>query len=135
MDEADKYADRISLMSLGRIITSGTPEELKALVGGDKVALKVSSAFKALSTLSKLNYVIVSKVDKEEVEFIVSRSVETLPKVLKELMSNGVEIYEIKIHEASLDEVFIKLTGKSTLQEVGRIREVVSTRRMIRRGG
>jgi len=135
MDEADKYADRISLMSSGKIITSGTPEELKALVGGDKVLLKVSNVSETLSTLSKLNYVVVSKVNNGEVEFIVNRSAEALPKVLKELMSNGVEVDEIKIHEASLDEVFIKLTGRSALQEVGRIREVISARRMIRRGG
>ncbi|MEM4487145.1 MAG: hypothetical protein QW116_07955, partial [Zestosphaera sp.] len=58
-----------------------------------------------------------------------------LPLILERLYRGGFKVTEVKIHEATLDEVFIKLTGRRISDEFGRIKEVVGMRRMIRRGG
>jgi hypothetical protein len=49
----------------------------------------------------------------------------------------GIAVLEARVVEASLDDVFIKLTGKGISEEEERelIRDILSTRRMIRRGG
>ncbi|MFP3286725.1 MAG: hypothetical protein RXP86_05700, partial [Acidilobus sp.] len=60
-----------------------------------------------------------------------------LPKIIEGLYSADIKVLEARVVEASLDDVFIKLTGRgiSEEEERERVREVLSTRGMIRRGG
>uniref|UniRef100_A0A7C1E4K5 DUF4162 domain-containing protein n=1 Tax=Fervidicoccus fontis TaxID=683846 RepID=A0A7C1E4K5_9CREN len=58
-----------------------------------------------------------------------------LPRVIEGLYSRGVAVLEARAVEATLDDVFIKLTGRRISEdEHGRVKEVLSTRRAIRRG-
>lgn len=136
MDEADKYADYITLLNQGRIVARGSPNELKSLVEGDKVSITFRGpAEKLAETLSGLSGVSVTSVNEDHAELLTNNTAVVLPMLVERLYRSGFRVTEIKIHEATLDEVFIKLTGRRISDEFGRIREVVGMRRMIRRGG
>lgn len=136
MDEADKYADYITLLNQGRIVAHGSPNELKSLVEGDRVSITYRGpAEKLAETLSGLPGVSVASVNEDHAELLTSNTAVVLPLLVERLYRGGFRVTEIKIHEATLDEVFIKLTGRRISEEFGRIREVVGMRKMIRRGG
>jgi ABC-2 type transport system ATP-binding protein len=137
MDEADKYADRVSLIDRGRIVAEGTPAELKRLYGYDKIVLRVTGDVeKARDVLSRFKCAI-SVNSNGEFTLIVSEPTTLLPKVIEALHDMGIGVIEVRVVEASLDDVFIKLTGRGIAEE-GRgegFREALATRRMIKRGG
>jgi len=137
MDEADKYADRVSLIDRGRIVAEGTPAELKRLYGYDKIVLRVTGDVeKARDVLSRFKCAI-SVNSNGEFTLIVSEPTTLLPKVIEALHDMGIGVIEVRVVEASLDDVFIKLTGRGIAEE-GRVegfREALATRRMIKRGG
>ncbi|MCS7110693.1 MAG: ABC transporter ATP-binding protein [Ignisphaera sp.] len=136
MDEADRYADYIALMNRGVIVARGKPEELKHNVNVDRITLKIAMNISgALSILSRMEGITILEVNGDTIEFSASSASRTLPKILEELFKNDLKVYEIKIREATLDDVFIKLTGrKLSEKELGRYREIITTRKMIRRG-
>ncbi|MEM0038588.1 MAG: ABC transporter ATP-binding protein [Zestosphaera sp.] len=136
MDEADKYADYITLLNQGRVVAHGSPSELKNLVEGDKVSITFRGpAGKLADALSGLPGVTVTASSDDHAELLTSNTAMALPLILERLYRGGFKVTEVKIHEATLDEVFIKLTGRRISDEFGRIKEVVGMRRMIRRGG
>ncbi|MCX8199213.1 MAG: ATP-binding cassette domain-containing protein [Sulfolobales archaeon] len=135
MDEADKYADSISLLNQGNVVAQGTPNDLKNLVGGDKVSIVFKgSADKVAEIVSTIPGVLATDVKDDYLELTISDIATTLPLVIEKLYGNGLAIREFKVREVSLDEVFIKLTGRRISDELGRIRDVMSMRRMISRG-
>jgi len=138
MDEADKYANYVTLLNQGRVVTHGAPSELKRLVEGNRVLI----TFKEHADNSKLSKIISSvpgvtihSFNNDHVELVVDDVPTKLPTILEKIFANGYLVSEVKVREATLDEVFIKLTGRKITEEAGRIKEVVSVRKMIRRGG
>jgi len=137
MDEADRYAERISMINRGKIIAEGTPLELKKTYGVDKVVLRVGGdAERAKEVLSGLGFSAVAG-NNGEISVVTKEPATALPKIIEGLYSADIKVLEARVVEASLDDVFIKLTGRgiSEGEERERVREVLSTRGMIRRGG
>ncbi|MFN3268120.1 MAG: ATP-binding cassette domain-containing protein, partial [Zestosphaera sp.] len=137
MDEADKYADYVTLLNQGRVVSHGSPNELKRHVEGNKVliTLKNNTDSSRLSeVLSSVPGVTISSFDNNCLEVVVSDVPTRLPAILEKIFVSGYSVSEVKIREATLDEVFIKLTGRRISDESGRMKEVVSVRKMIRRG-
>lgn len=134
MDEAERYADMITLMNKGKVIRSGTADDLKSIIGGDRVSIKVSNVEKVLEIVSHFNDISLKYTSDNEVVLLVDKPHVNLPLILKSIESEGIEIKELKIKEASLDDVFMALTGKSTGEGVGRMKDLLSERKMIRRG-
>ncbi len=136
MDEADKYADSISLLNQGKLVAKGAPGDLKKLVGGDRVSIVLKEPInKALEAISSVPGVLATHVEDDCLNLTISDIATTLPLIIEKLYGSGIAIRELKVHEASLDEVFIKLAGRKISNELGRIKDVESVRRMIRRGG
>ncbi|MFP3242787.1 ATP-binding cassette domain-containing protein [Caldisphaera sp.] len=137
MDEADKYADMVSIINRGKIIAEGRPLELRKAYGVDKIVLRIDGDVdKAKEILSGLDF--NARTDNNgEISIVVKEPSAALPKVIENLNISGITVLEARIVEASLDDVFIKLTGEGMFEEEGmeRIRDVLSTRGMIRRGG
>lgn len=138
MDEADKYANYVTLLNQGKVVAHGTPSELKKLIEGNRVVI----TFKEHTDNSKLSGVIssipgvtISSFDNDRVELVVDDISTKLPAILEKIFTSGHSISKVEVREATLDEVFIKLTGRRITEEPGRIKEVVSTRKMIKRGG
>ena len=104
LEEADAYADRIILMSHGRIVADGAPTEIKATVGGRIIRATLPGV--ALPELHALDG--VTSVDRkgDAVTLICSDSDATL----RGLLTSYPFIRDIEVRGAGLEEAFLELT-------------------------
>ncbi len=112
MDEAEK-ADRIAVIDHGKIVAIDTPENLKKIVGHDIISVKTEDNDKATQEL-KLRYQIEATRDGEGLTFEVANGEEFLPVFIKGLSTR---ILSVSLRRPSLDDVFLKLTGREIREE------------------
>ena len=112
MEEAE-VCDKIAIIDRGKIITSGTPAELKKVIGGDVIYLKTADNKKAMEDIKNLLNVEVSEMDGEI--FISSlRGDVCIPKIIREI---GESVLSVRMQRPTLNDVFLKLTGKEIRAE------------------
>ena len=114
MDEAEN-CDRIAVIDHGKIQALDTPEKLKRLVGGDKVVVTGDPALER--DISARYRVAVQRVGTgPESHFQVSDGAEFVPRVAVDFRGR---IRSIQVTPPSLDDVFLKLTGRIIREEEG----------------
>jgi len=113
MDEADYLCDRIGIIDHGKIIALDTPKALKErLGGGDIITFNVTGDLDHLrSTVSSLGYVKEIMIC-EDLAVRVENADEILFKLSKEVVKGGAKIRNISVRKPSLEDTFIKLTGR-----------------------
>jgi len=115
LDEADQLADRIAVIDGGKVIAEGTPTALKASVGGQRVLLTLAEASdiaiaaKALQPFAAGS--IIPNVGNRLLEVPVIATDGLATEVLRALDAAGVRVSYIAVRSASLDDVFLTLTG------------------------
>ncbi len=113
LDEADQLADEIVVIDRGRVIASGTPDELKAKAGTQTFAVRPADPADLATVVS-----VVSALAGEEPEVdgqlvtAPATDPELLPAAVRRLDEAGVVIAELTLRSASLNEVFLSLTGR-----------------------
>ncbi|HEX3519245.1 MAG TPA: ATP-binding cassette domain-containing protein [Solirubrobacteraceae bacterium] len=114
LEEADRLADDIVVLDRGRIVASGPPEELKARVGGERIEVTLagedglSRAAEALGAFADGQSVIAA----EELRVTVpARAGTRLVEVVRALDAAGVDALDVHRREATLDDVFLAVTG------------------------
>ncbi len=112
MDEAEK-ADRIAIIDHGKLIVIDTPEGLKKLVGKDIISVKTDDNNRAAEEI-RLRYRIETRHDSEGLTFEVAGGEEFLPTFIKEF---DTKILSVSLRRPSLDDVFLKLTGREIREE------------------
>ncbi|MCI4327672.1 MAG: ATP-binding cassette domain-containing protein [Thermoplasmata archaeon] len=118
LDEADQLCDRIAIIDHGKIIASGTPNELKDRMGGDTVEVVVAAgASDVTSVLAGLPGVLELHRSGDQYRFKCVRGESLVPKVVLACERVGVEIAGVATRKPSLDEVFLNLTGHSYREE------------------
>ncbi len=122
MEEAE-HCDRIAVIDLGQIIALDTPERLKDDVGGDIIRLETEDDDAALAEL-KERYPELEMISDPECKlcFERERGEEFVPELIREF---GVKIVSINIHRPTLDDVFLKLTGKEIRDDSGDRKEAM----------
>ena len=123
MEEADVLCNRIAIMDHGKIIAGGTPESLKNSIGGDTITLKPNDMEKAKTVFD--NYQIV---DSEMVLF-VKNAEKDMRKIFEKAEKNKIEILEIKMRKPTLNDVFLKLTGREIRDSEISAKEAMKLRR------
>jgi ABC-2 type transport system ATP-binding protein len=122
LDEADQLADRIAVIDGGRVIAEGTPTELKVSVGGQRVLLTLAEAgdtavaVKALQPFAAGSIVPNGSVSDHGVRLLEVPVIATdglATEVLRALDAAGVGVSDIAVRSASLDDVFLTLTGQA----------------------
>jgi ABC-2 type transport system ATP-binding protein len=114
LDEADALCDRIAIIDYGKIVAEGTPEELKREVAGDVVTLTVAGDLqRALDLLKDQPFVREAKLDEGSVLLYVDRGEVAMPDILRLLDGAGLTLRTIGLHRPSLDDVFLRKTGRS----------------------
>jgi len=112
MDEADN-ADRIAIIDHGKLVAMNTPERLKKIVGRDIVSVKTDDNARAAEEI-RLRYQVEARRDSDGLTFEVASGEEFLPTFIKEF---DTKILSISLRRPSLDDVFLKLTGREIRQE------------------
>ncbi len=114
LDEADALCDRIAIIDQGKIVAEGTPEELKREVAGDLVTLSVTGDQQnALDLLKGQPFVREATTEDGLVRLYVDRGETAMPSILRLIDSAGMQLLTIGLQRPSLDDVFLRKTGRS----------------------
>jgi ABC-2 type transport system ATP-binding protein len=116
MEEADQLADDIVVIDHGRQIAHGSPDELKAMVGSERIEIclpadaSVEDARRVLARYA----VDDPHVDGRTVTAAIAGGAETFTRALRSLDSEGVKLRDAGLRRPTLDDVFLALTGHAT---------------------
>src|SRR5271154_3809721 len=119
MDEAERLCDRVAVMDHGRIIALGTPKELIASIGGEQIvefALADGVALDA-AALTQIPGVESHRVHAGVHQLSVSELHTTVPPIFASLAAQGMHLTEFRTHSATLEDVFVSLTGRNLRDE------------------
>jgi ABC-2 type transport system ATP-binding protein len=122
LEEADRLADDIVVLDGGRIAAQGSPAELKARIGGERLEVTVGGADELAAAAAALGYFAsdAPSVDAEAARVIapVATGV-ALAEVVRALDAAGVATTDLHRREATLDDVFLAITDSTpTTEEV-----------------
>jgi ABC-2 type transport system ATP-binding protein len=115
MEEAERLCDRVAVMDHGRVIALGSPRELIASLGADHVvefALADGAAPPPEAALATLPGVKAARRDGPRISLTVTEAHRAVPALMLELERRGVEMTELVTHHATLEDLFLSLTGR-----------------------
>jgi ABC-2 type transport system ATP-binding protein len=116
LEEADKLCKRLSIIDAGKIVASGSPSELKADIGADSIRISLENcsrdnakAKELIKTMNNVNQI----VDSEECITVYAKNAGLLiADIVRALDSSDIRISSVTFSQPSLDDVFMKHTGK-----------------------
>ncbi len=126
MDEAERLCDRVAIMDHGRVIALGTPQQLIATVGGEDIVEFAVSA-KDVSRAPQIvlgpeHFTAIPGVQSHRVDdalhqLSVSELHTAVPRIFATLEEQGLHLSEFRTHSATLEDVFVRLTGRNLRDE------------------
>jgi len=120
MDEAERLCERIAIMDHGKEIALGTPRELIASIGAEHM-VEFSAGTVAngldLAGLQRIRGVRAIRTINGAVQLQVTELHTAVPALLDELSRQGVVLTELRTHSATLEDVFVTLTGRHLRDE------------------
>ncbi|MGA0847749.1 MAG: ATP-binding cassette domain-containing protein [Pontimonas sp.] len=115
LEEADQLADNIAVIDEGKVIAQGTSDELKLLVGGQRVEITVhdpGDVERAKDVLAPhVTGEIATGADERTLVGPVDNAAKSLQAVLKAMADAGIELNDAGMRRPTLDDVFLQLTG------------------------
>jgi ABC-2 type transport system ATP-binding protein len=119
LEEADRLADQIAIINKGRIVASGTPDELKRQVGDEVVELEFGSCEDAERAYDAVAPVAPNRqAANRELRLYFGRAAENVPELVRVLDGAGIRLQGMTIEQPSLDDVFLRVTGQALEHEV-----------------
>lgn len=112
MEEAE-HCDRIAIVDHGTVVALDTPAHLKGMVGGDVIRLKTSDNATAIRQIEE-HFGVSPREHKGELIFEIADGEELVPRIVEKI---SVRIASISVRRPTLDDVFIKLTGRAIREE------------------
>jgi ABC-2 type transport system ATP-binding protein len=117
LEEADQLADEVVVIDHGRAIAQGTPEALKRQVGGERLDVTVTDTGDVELVTGILREVCDDEPTYDpsllRLSVPVTGGAKSLVEVVRRIDAAGVDLQDINIHRATLDDVFMKLTGQA----------------------
>jgi ABC-2 type transport system ATP-binding protein len=115
LEEADELADRLAIVSRGKVVAEGTPNELKSRLSGDAVHVeladgRVDDARRILEEASAP--VETALPDGRTLVSRVPEGGHALPGILSALSGAGIPVASVSVHRPSLDDVYLHYTGR-----------------------
>lgn len=112
MDEAERLCDRVAIIDCGRIIASGSPQELIASNYQEKALEFCQPQLAADLNLGKVLGVTRMEVDESLVTLYTTEAAQTIAELMKVAAARGIAINDIIVRGASLEDVFLQYTGR-----------------------
>ena len=112
MEEAE-VCNKIAIIDNGKIIASGSPDELKKIIGGDVVSIITKDNILARDQIERLLKLQVSEKG-NELYMTCNQGETCIPELIRSL---GDKVLSVKIQRPTLNDVFLKLTGKTIREE------------------
>ncbi|MHB8531639.1 MAG: ATP-binding cassette domain-containing protein [Solirubrobacteraceae bacterium] len=114
LEEADQLCDRLAIIDNGRIVAEGTPERLKAEIGKDVVSVALDGADlaateAALQALPGLDRIVE---ERDALALYVEDGAGSIVEIVRRLDQAGIRAGAISVARPSLDDVFLKATGR-----------------------
>jgi ABC-2 type transport system ATP-binding protein len=115
LEEADRLASRLAIVDHGRIVATGSPDELKAELRGDAIVVELADGpdERAVSVLTRVPGIGESLVDGRSLRARVDRGASAVPAVLSALEGAGIGVASVTVSRPSLDDVYLRHTGRS----------------------
>jgi ABC-2 type transport system ATP-binding protein len=123
MDEAERLCDRVAIMDHGRIIALDSPEQLIASLGGEHIvefAITGTDGDRGMvdaAVLIGIAGVMSHRVDAGLHQLSVRELHSTVPLIFAALNAQGLHLSEFRTHSATLEDVFVGLTGRNLRDE------------------
>jgi ABC-2 type transport system ATP-binding protein len=118
LEEADALADRLAIIDHGRIVAEGTADALKRQVAGDVITLGVDGdREQVLATVRDQAFVREASTEDELIRLYVDQGETAVPQLLRILDGAGLRASSITLARPSLDDVFLRQTGRSLREE------------------
>jgi ABC-2 type transport system ATP-binding protein len=115
LEEADRLASRLAIVDHGRVVATGSPDELKADLRGDAIVVELADGpdERAISLLTRIPGIGESLVDGRSLRARVDRGASAVPAVLSALEGAGIGVTSVTVSRPSLDDVYLRHTGRS----------------------
>jgi ABC-2 type transport system ATP-binding protein len=117
MEEAARLCDRLAIMDHGRTIALGTPAELIASLGAEQIIEFSVIGNLDEARLSSLSGISSARLRDAKYSLTVSDAGSALPALLGELEAQKVKLESLTTHQATLEDVFVSLTGRMLREE------------------
>jgi ABC-2 type transport system ATP-binding protein len=118
MEEAERLCDHVAIMDHGTVIAQGTPRELVASIGVEHVVeFSAGDTVPDLAGVRAMPGVRDVRSENGSVLLQVTELHQAVPALLDELGRQGVPLTELRTHSATLEDVFVHLTGRHLRDE------------------
>lgn len=137
LDEADQLADRIGVIDNGKLIAQGTGDQLKDQMGGSVIELHVAEEVRddAIESLAGVSTEpAIFDHYRGSVRLPAPDGSQTLMNVVRRLDERGIAVQDVALHKPTLDDVFLKLTGRGAAEAEAESETTAPTKRRGRRG-
>jgi ABC-2 type transport system ATP-binding protein len=112
MDEAHRLCDRVAIIDHGKVIALDTPARLVASLGAENVVEFRAEPAPDVAPLESLPDVQSARVEDGSVCLTVGEVHRVVPALLRELQRQGLDLTSLVTHHATLEDVFVSLTGR-----------------------
>ncbi len=113
LEEADALCDRIAIIDHGKILVTGSPDELKSKLGGDIITLSVNEDRNISGIIEKVENVREVRRIKGEYRIKVKDGELTAPLIIEALRNEGIKVTRLSLSKPSLNDVYLEYTGRS----------------------
>ena len=113
LEEADELADRIAIIDGGKIVAEGTPDSLKASLGGESINVTLKDDAAVQQAKAQMGDMVEKmQVDRNTLRLYLPNAANAVPAVVTRLQAAHLELVSLTLTQPTLDDVFLQVTGQ-----------------------
>jgi ABC-2 type transport system ATP-binding protein len=115
LEEADQLASQLAIVDRGAVVARGTPEELKSELRGDAVEVELAGEYDGVASAAVTDMAGIRDValDGRQLRARADDGGRAVPGLLQALEARGVEVASVRVSRPSLDDVYLRYTGRT----------------------
>jgi ABC-2 type transport system ATP-binding protein len=117
MDEAERLCDRVAIVDHGKVIALGTPRELILGLGGEHLIELGCAPVLGAEVFAGMGEISAARLQGDRVLLSARDPAHSLPAILATVAAHGAQLLELSVRHATLEDVFVKLTGRQLRDE------------------